>query len=28
MNSLLNGLIAKEVGVNDGSFLTPYIQAK
>jgi arylsulfatase A-like enzyme len=28
MNSLLNGLIAKEVGVNDGSFLKPYIQAK
>ena len=28
MNSLLNGLIAKEVGVNDGSFLKSYIQAK
>jgi arylsulfatase A-like enzyme len=26
MNTLLNELIAKEVGVNDGSFLTPYIK--
>jgi arylsulfatase len=28
MNTLLNDLIAKEVGVNDGRFLTPYITAK
>jgi len=28
MNGLLNDLIAKEVGVNDGSFLTPIIKAK
>jgi arylsulfatase A-like enzyme len=28
MNALLNDLIAKEVGVNDGRFLTPYITAK
>jgi arylsulfatase len=28
MNALLNDLIAKEVGVNDGSFLTPYLTAK
>ena len=28
MNSLLNELIAKEVGVNDGRFLAPYISAK
>ena len=28
MNSLLNELIAKEVGVNDGRFLTPYMSAK
>jgi hypothetical protein len=26
MNALLNELIAKEVGVNDGSFLAPYIK--
>ena len=26
MNGLLNELIAKEVGVNDGRFLAPYIQ--
>ena len=28
MNDLLNELIAKEVGVNDGRFLAPYISAK
>jgi hypothetical protein len=28
MNSLLNDLISKEVGVNDGRFLIPYIQSK
>ena len=28
MNSLLNELIAKEVGANDGGFLTPYLKAK
>jgi arylsulfatase A-like enzyme len=28
MNTLLNELIAKEVGVNDGRFLAPYIKAK
>jgi arylsulfatase A-like enzyme len=28
MNSLLNELIAKEVGVNDGRFLAPYMSAK
>jgi arylsulfatase len=28
MNQLLNDLIAKEVGVNDGSFLAPIIKAK
>jgi arylsulfatase A-like enzyme len=28
MNDLLNDLIAKEVGVNDGRFLTPYIDSK
>jgi hypothetical protein len=28
MNSLLNDLIAKEVGINDGHFLTPYIHLK
>ncbi len=28
MNALLNDLIAKEVGVNDGSFLKPYLTAK
>ena len=28
MNGLLNDLIAKEVGVNDGRFLTPYIDSK
>ena len=28
MNTLLNELVAKEVGVNDGRFLTPYIKAK
>ena len=28
MNGLLNELIAKEVGVNDGRFLAPYITAK
>jgi hypothetical protein len=28
MNELLNDLIAKEVGVNDGRFLTPFIGAK
>jgi arylsulfatase len=28
MNALLNDLIAKEVGVNDGKFLTPYIKPK
>jgi arylsulfatase A-like enzyme len=28
MNSLLNELITKEVGVNDGRFLAPYISAK
>ncbi len=28
MNGLLNELIAKEVGVNDGRFLAPYINAK
>ena len=28
MNKLLNDLIEKEVGVNDGRFLTPIIRAK
>jgi arylsulfatase A-like enzyme len=28
MNNLLNELIAKEAGVNDGRFLSPYIQGK
>jgi arylsulfatase len=28
MNELLNDLIAKEVGVNDGRFLTPFIGSK
>jgi hypothetical protein len=28
MNELLNDLIAKEVGVNDGGFLTPLIGSK
>ena len=28
MNALLNDLIAKEVGVNDGRFLTPFIAPK
>jgi arylsulfatase len=28
MNKLLNDLLAKEVGVNDGQFLTPIIEAK
>jgi len=28
MNELLNDLIAKEVGVNDGRFLAPIIGAK
>ena len=28
MNDLLNDMIAKEVGVNDGRFLTPFIGSK
>jgi hypothetical protein len=28
VNTLLNDLIAKEVGVNDGRFLTQFIQSK